>query len=71
MQSHTEIENRISGHLNMRTSSSMQVHVQRTVSAEQTLHANVHVFVCALTVPSLDRFNVCHGVCVCVQVYCT
>ena len=57
------------GHLNMHTSSSTQVHVQRTGSVEQTLHECICV--CVLTVLSLDRFNDCHGVCVCVQVCCT
>ena len=56
-------------HLNMHTSSSTQVQVQRTGSVEQTLHECTCV--CVLTVPSLDRFNLCHGVCVCVQVCCT
>ena len=29
---------------------------------------NAHVFVCALTEPSLDRFNFCHSVCMCASV---
>ena len=41
----------------------MQVHVQWTGSAEQILHAR-YMCVCVVCVPSLDRFNVCHGVCV-------
>ena len=41
----------------------MQEHVQWTGSAEQILHAR-YMCVCVVCVPSLDRFNVCHGVCV-------